>query len=85
MRFFKPSGELPTACQPWADSFWRISGERTISLRSDDDTVLQTDMTFHVICGMWMDSFGYEVSESIRVTDDGVECFTSVPRGLIRT
>ncbi len=60
-------------------------GERTISLRSDDDTVLQTDMTFHVICGMWMDSFGYEVSESIRVTDDGVECFTSVPRGLIRT
>ena len=37
-------------------------------------------MTFHLICGMWMEGYGYEVSEvaeAIRVTDSGVECFTS--------
>ncbi|AKT52590.1 creatinase [Arsenicicoccus sp. oral taxon 190] len=59
-------------------------GERTISIRSDDDTVLAANMTFHVICGMWMQDFGYEVSESIRVTDDGAECFTAYDRGLLR-
>jgi Xaa-Pro dipeptidase len=58
-------------------------GERTVSLRVEEDTVLQENMTFHLICGMWMDNYGYEVSEPIRVTADGVEIFTNVPRGLI--
>ncbi|MGJ9403781.1 M24 family metallopeptidase [Arthrobacter sp. KK5.5] len=58
-------------------------GERTISLRSEDQTVLQENMTFHLICGMWMDGYGYEVSESIRVTATGVELFTSFGRGLL--
>ena len=58
-------------------------GERTVSLRVEEDTVLQENMTFHLICGMWMDNYGYEVSEPIRVTVDGVEIFTDVPRGLI--
>lgn len=59
-------------------------GERTISLRSEDETVLAQNMTFHVICGMWMTGYGYEVSESIRVTRSGAEAFTSFPRTLIR-
>ncbi|WP_298211248.1 M24 family metallopeptidase [Ferrimicrobium sp.] len=58
-------------------------GERTVSLRVEDETVLQENMTFHIICGMWMDDYGYEVSEPIRVTADGVELFANVPRGLI--
>lgn len=37
-------------------------GERTISIRTEDETVLAENMTFHVICGMWMTGFGYEVS-----------------------
>lgn len=59
-------------------------GERTVSLRTEDETVLQENMTFHVMCGMWMDGYGYELSESVRVTADGVETFTNVPRGLIQ-
>jgi Xaa-Pro dipeptidase len=59
-------------------------GERTISIRSEDETVLAENMTFHVICGMWMTGFGYEASESIRVTSTGVETLTSFPRALIR-
>jgi Xaa-Pro aminopeptidase len=59
-------------------------GERTISIRSEDDSVLAENMTFHLICGMWMTGYGYEVSESIRVTRTGVETFTSFPRHLVR-
>ncbi|GAA3329376.1 M24 family metallopeptidase [Paeniglutamicibacter sulfureus] len=58
-------------------------GERTISLRSEELTVLQENMTFHLMCGMWMEGYGYEVSEAIRVTDTGVETFTAFPRGLV--
>ena len=58
-------------------------GERTVSLRGDDETVLQENMTFHLMCGMWMDDYGYELSEPFRVSADGVETFTSLPRDLI--
>ncbi|UPO77356.1 M24 family metallopeptidase [Arthrobacter sp. Helios] len=59
-------------------------GERTISLRSEDETVLAENMTFHLIGGMWMDNYGYELSESIRVSSDGVEPLTSFPRELLQ-
>ncbi len=39
-------------------------------------------MTFHMILGMWMDGWGYELSESFVVTDAGPDCLASVPRGL---
>jgi Xaa-Pro dipeptidase len=58
-------------------------GEHTVSIRKDDTTVLQQNMTFHVIAGMWMTGFGFEVSESVRVSDDGADLFTDAPRGLI--
>ncbi|GAB4097971.1 Xaa-Pro peptidase family protein [Sinomonas halotolerans] len=59
-------------------------GERTVSIRSEDETVLAENMTFHVIGGMWMDHYGYELSESIRVAPDGVEVLTGFPRELIQ-
>ena len=58
-------------------------GERTVSLRAEDETVLQENMTFHMIAGMWMTGYGFECSESLRVTEQGAECFTSVPRDLV--
>ena len=58
-------------------------GERTVSLRADDETVLQENMTFHAIAGMWMTGYGFEVSESFRVSSNGVEIFTDAPRELI--
>ena len=59
-------------------------GERTISIRTEDDQILEAGMTFHLICGMWMNGYGYELSESILVTDSGVDTFTDFPRELIR-
>ncbi|SMX75110.1 MULTISPECIES: M24 family metallopeptidase [unclassified Brevibacterium] len=59
-------------------------GERTISIRTEDDQFLEAGMTFHLICGMWMNGYGYELSESILITDTGCDTFTAFPRELIR-
>jgi Xaa-Pro dipeptidase len=57
-------------------------GEHTASLRPGDRTVLAPNMTFHMILGMWMDDYGFECSESFRVTETGCETFARFPRKL---
>jgi ectoine hydrolase len=57
-------------------------GEHTASLRPGDKTILQADMTFHMILGMWMDEWGFEISEAFRVTENGHETFANFPRKL---
>lgn len=58
-------------------------GERTVSLRAGDTTELRENMTFHIIAGMWMTGYGFELSESVRVAAGGPEIFTDAPRELI--
>ncbi len=57
-------------------------GERTMSLRPGDRTVLETGMTFHFMTGLWMEDWGMETTESIVITDGAPECLASVPREL---
>ncbi|MBD3676832.1 MAG: M24 family metallopeptidase [Rhodobacteraceae bacterium] len=58
-------------------------GERTISFRLEDQTILEPGMTFHFMPGIWMDDWGIEISESILITEDGpAETFCNVPRQL---
>ncbi|MEM6305711.1 MAG: M24 family metallopeptidase [Pseudomonadota bacterium] len=58
-------------------------GERTISLRPEDETVLKPGMTFHFMPGLWMDGWGLEITETILITDDGPPtCFCDMPRKL---
>ncbi|MBM4763279.1 M24 family metallopeptidase [Bacillus sp. B15-48] len=57
-------------------------GEHTASIREGDKTILQPNMTFHLIAGIWMDQYGFEASESIRVTEKGCDTFVSLPRHL---
>ena len=57
-------------------------GERTVSLRAQERTVLVPGMAFHVILGMWMDGWGYEVSEPVVISDSAVERLTDLPREL---
>jgi ectoine hydrolase len=58
-------------------------GERTISLREEDETVLQPGMTFHFMPGLWMDDWGLEITESILIKDSGAaECFCDRPRKM---
>jgi len=59
-------------------------GERTISLREEDENLLQPGMTFHFMPGLWMDDWGLEITESILITEDGPpEVFCDLPRRLI--
>ena len=58
-------------------------GERTISLRPGDKTILKPNMTFHFMPGIWLDDCGVDISEPIRITETGVEPLTHYPRKLL--
>jgi Xaa-Pro dipeptidase len=58
----------------WAD--------HTASLRPGDTTVMVPNMTFHLMLGMWMEGWGYELSEVFRVTEDGHELLADFPQRL---
>lgn len=58
-------------------------GEHTASIRKGDKTILQPNMTFHLIPGIWLDKYGVEFSETFRVTDTGCETFADFPRELV--
>ena len=58
-------------------------GERTMSLRMGDRTVLEENMTFHFMTGLWMEDWGFEITESIVIGRDGPECLANVPRQLV--
>lgn len=57
-------------------------GERTMSLRPGDRTVLEPGMTFHFMPGLWLDDWGLEITESILITETGVETFCNTSRKL---
>ncbi|MEO0370595.1 MAG: M24 family metallopeptidase [Pseudomonadota bacterium] len=58
-------------------------GERTASIRSEDETVLEPGMTFHFMPALWMDSWGLETTETILITEDGsAEALCNMPRKL---
>jgi len=59
-----------------------VWSENTASMRPGDRTILKKNMTFHLLLAMWMEGWGYEISEPIRVTESGCESFANVPRKL---
>lgn len=59
-------------------------GERTISLRPEDETVLEPGMTFHFMPGLWMEDWGMEITETILIRDGApAETLANRPRALI--
>ena len=58
-------------------------GERTSSLRPGDRTELKPGMTYHFMTGLWLETMGLEITESILITETGVECLANVPRKLV--
>ena len=59
-------------------------GEHTVSFRPGDRTVLEPSMTFHMTPCLWSDNWGYERSESLRVTENGCETFMHLPQVLMK-
>ena len=58
-------------------------GERTMSLRAGDQTELVPNMTFHFMTGLWMADWGLEITESIVIKENGMECLADVPRRML--
>ena len=58
-------------------------GERTVSLRPGEKTVLEVGMCFHFQSGVWLDDLGAAISESFTVTPAGGERLCNAPRELI--
>jgi len=54
-------------------------GERTLSLRRGDATVLQPGMCFHFMPALWLEDGGLEITESVLVTADGHEKLCGLP------
>ncbi|MEM7211410.1 MAG: M24 family metallopeptidase [Pseudomonadota bacterium] len=58
-------------------------GERTFSIRPEDETVLEADMTFHFMPALWMEDWGLEITEPLLIRKDGpAECLANIPRKL---
>ncbi|MBF9043381.1 ectoine hydrolase DoeA [Rhodobacterales bacterium HKCCE4037] len=55
-------------------------GERTMSFRRGDTTVLKPGMTFHFMPALWLDDGGIEITEPILITEAGHECLSTLPR-----
>lgn len=57
-------------------------GERTLSLRHGDKTVLAPGMVIHFMPGMWFGDWGMEITESVLITENGSETLANCPRKL---
>jgi len=57
-------------------------GERSLSLRRGDRTVLQPGMCFHFMPALWLDDGGIEITESVLITDHGHEKLCTLPGAL---
>ncbi len=60
-----------------------ILGARTFSLRPGDKTMLRENMTPHSMIGLWMEDWGFEITESIRIGKSGPECLDDMPRKMV--
>ncbi len=58
-------------------------GERTMSFRAIDETILQAGMTFHFMPGLWLDDWGIEITETLLITDSGCRTLADYPRELL--
>ncbi|MEM1264620.1 MAG: M24 family metallopeptidase [Pseudomonadota bacterium] len=57
-------------------------GERTVSFRAGDKTVLEPGMAFHFMPALWLEDGGLEISEPLLITERGAERLTTTPQSL---
>ena len=58
-------------------------GERTMSLRAGDPSVLEPGMVFHFMPALWLEDGGIEITEPILITEGGAERLCRTPTGLV--
>jgi Xaa-Pro dipeptidase len=65
----------------WPPTF----GEHTVSLRPGDHTVLEKNMTLHLMPGIWQEDASLVITEPLLVTEAGCETFCRLERRLFVT
>lgn len=80
-RAFKPYGVRKESRSGYSIGLdWTDGGP---SFQVDDHTVIEPNMTFHVLIGIWEKDDGYIFSETVRVTDDGVKSLSNLSRDML--
>ena len=59
--------------------------EETIFFKPSEKSVLVPNMTFHLMCGLWLEGYGVAITETLQVTDTGCQSITKFPRRLLST
>lgn len=54
----------------------------SLCFKPGEKTVLQPNMTFHMMPGLWLEGYGVAITECIRITDRSAETITKFPRRL---
>ena len=57
-------------------------GERTMSFRDGDTSIMQPGMTFHFMPALWLDDGGLEITDPFVITENGAECLCNTPRKM---
>ncbi len=58
-------------------------GEKTISLRREDSTVLRHNTCIHCLAALYYDNVGISISQAMRVTHTGIEKLYEVPLDVV--
>ncbi|MFD2052057.1 M24 family metallopeptidase [Mesorhizobium calcicola] len=53
------------------------------SFMEGDETEILPNMTFHLLIGIWEKTDGYIFSETVRITENGANSFSSMPRDML--
>lgn len=53
------------------------------SFMQGDETVIQANMAFHLLIGIWEKTDGYIFSETVRVTDNGAKSLSNMSRDML--
>ncbi|WP_210214107.1 MULTISPECIES: Xaa-Pro peptidase family protein, partial [unclassified Mesorhizobium] len=80
-RAFKPYGVRKESRSGYSIGHGWVDGG--ISFQVDDDTVIEPNMTFHVLIGIFEKDDGYVFSETVRVTENGAKSLSNMSRDLL--
>lgn len=80
-RAFDPSGVRKESRAGYSIGIEWIDGGG--SVQEDDDTVIQANMTFHLVVGISEKNDGYIFGETVQVTDKGAKSLSSMSRDLL--
>jgi len=53
------------------------------SFHEDDHTIIETNMAFHVLIGIYEKDDGYIFSETVRVTENGAKSLNNMSRDIL--